>query len=53
MNADKYQSQFGGGGGQYAYYQEDDEGTYQLVDTGRGVNKMQRGRMGRMAHVSD
>lgn len=45
--ANKYSSQFGGGG-QYAYYQEDDESSYQLVDTGRGVQKIQRGGRLRM-----
>ncbi|CAG2173480.1 unnamed protein product, partial [Oppiella nova] len=42
--ANKYQSQFGGGG-QYSYNQEDDESSYQLVDTTRVVNRMQRGRL--------
>ncbi|XP_054168042.1 eukaryotic translation initiation factor 3 subunit D-like [Oppia nitens] len=42
--ANKYQSQFGGGG-QYSYNQEDDESSYQLVDTTRVINKMQRGRL--------
>lgn len=41
---DKYQSQFGGGT-QYAYYHEEDENTFHLVDTAR-VQKppYQRGR---------
>jgi len=33
-----------GSGGQYSYFQEDD-GDYQLVDTGRGQNKSQRGKL--------
>lgn len=48
--ANKYQSQFGGGG-QYAYFQDDDESSFQLVDTGRsGPNRMQRGRGLRMGN---
>jgi translation initiation factor 3 subunit D len=41
---DKYQSQFGGGS-QYAYYHDEDESTFHLVDTTR-VQKppYQRGR---------
>jgi len=31
----KYNSQFGAGGTQYAYYHEEDESTFQLVDTSR------------------
>jgi hypothetical protein len=50
-STDKYQSQFGGGG-QYSYNQEDDESSYQLVDTARTVNKMQRGRL-RIGQVFD
>ncbi|RWR98666.1 Eukaryotic translation initiation factor 3 subunit D-like protein, partial [Dinothrombium tinctorium] len=34
-----------GGGGQYAYFQDDDENTYQLVDTGRSGGKVQRGKI--------
>lgn len=40
----KYASQFGTGG-QYAYFQEDDENTYQLVDTGVSGSKIQRGKI--------
>ncbi|CAH1795586.1 unnamed protein product [Owenia fusiformis] len=31
----KYASQFGAGGGQYAYYHDEDESTFQLVDTSK------------------
>jgi translation initiation factor 3 subunit D len=46
--ADKYTSQFGGGS-QYAYYHEEDESTFHLVDTAR-VQKppYQRGRFRQM-----
>ena len=29
----KYQSQYGAGGTQYSYYYEEDDSTFQLVDT--------------------
>lgn len=32
---DKYQSQFGANATQYAYYHEEDESSFQLVDTTR------------------
>ena len=42
----KYASQFGGGGSQYAYYHEDDETSFQLVDTARMQKPIhQRNRM--------
>lgn len=41
--ANKYNTQFGAGG-QYSYSQDDDEGSYQLVDTGKGGSRVQRGR---------
>lgn len=41
--ANKYNTQFGAGG-QYSYSQDDDEGSYQLVDTGKGGTRVQRGR---------
>jgi translation initiation factor 3 subunit D len=41
--ANKYNTQFGGGG-QYAYYQDDEEGSYQLVDTSRGGTRVTRSR---------
>ena len=41
----KYNSQFGAGGTQYAYYHEDDENSFQLVDTSRALRPMYgRGR---------
>jgi len=41
----KYQSQYGGGGTQYAYYHEEDETSFQLVDTARATKPMYgRGR---------
>lgn len=42
---DKYASQFGGAGSHYAYYHEEDETTFHLVDTAR-IQKPphQRGR---------
>lgn len=43
--ADKYTSQFGGMTNQYAYYHEDDESTFQLVDTAKPQKPVyQRGR---------
>ena len=43
---DKYQSQFGGQASQYAYYHEEDDSTFQLVDTQRVQKPIyQRGRM--------
>ncbi|XP_015781496.1 eukaryotic translation initiation factor 3 subunit D [Tetranychus urticae] len=42
--ASKYASQFGIGA-QYAYIQEDDESSFQLVDAGRGTTKVQRGKL--------
>lgn len=42
--ASKYNSQFGVGA-QYAYIQEDDESSFQLVDAGRGTTKVQRGKL--------
>lgn len=49
---DKYASQFGGGN-QYAYYHDEDETTFHLVDTAR-VQKppYQRGRFrGNLRHL--
>ncbi len=41
----KYNSQFGAGGTQYAYYHEEDESSFQLVDTSRNLRPMYgRGR---------
>jgi len=41
----KYQSQYGAGGTQYAYYHEEDETSFQLVDTAKSVRPMYgRGR---------
>lgn len=41
----KYNSQFGAGGTQYAYYHEEDENSFQLVDTSRALRPMYgRGR---------
>ena len=41
----KYNSQFGAGGTQYAYYHEEDENSFQLVDTSRTLRPMYgRGR---------
>jgi translation initiation factor 3 subunit D len=41
----KYNSAFGGGGSQYAYYHEEDESTFQLVDTQKVQKPVyQRGR---------
>lgn len=48
---DKYSSQFGGGS-QYAYFHEEDESSFQLVDTARTQKTAyQRNRM-RFAQVS-
>jgi len=42
----KYNSQFGGGANQYAYYHEEDETTFQLVDTSKVQKPIyQRGRI--------
>jgi translation initiation factor 3 subunit D len=42
----KYSSQFGGTASQYAYYHEEDESSFQLVDTSRVQKPIyQRGRM--------
>lgn len=41
--ANKYTSQIGAGGSQYAYFHEEDENSFQLVDTSRSV----RGAYGR------
>jgi len=41
----KYQSQYGAGGTQYAYYHDEDETSFQLVDTTKNVKPMYgRGR---------
>jgi len=41
----KYQSQYGAGGTQYAYYHDEDETSFQLVDTTKSVKPMYgRGR---------
>ena len=46
----KYNAQIGAGGTQYAYYHEEDESSFQLVDTSRtlrpmyGRGRFQRGR---------
>ncbi len=41
----KYTSQIGAGGTQYAYYHEEDESSFQLVDTSRSMRGMYgRGR---------
>jgi len=41
----KYQSQYGAGGTQYAYYHEEDETSFQLVDTAKNAKPMYgRGR---------
>lgn len=41
----KYNSAFGTGGNQYAYFHDEDESTFQLVDTSRGQKPIyQRGR---------
>ncbi len=43
---DKYTSQFGGMVNQYAYYHEEDDTTFQLVDTARVQKPIyQRGRI--------
>ena len=43
---DKYNSQFAGMANQYAYYHEEDESTFQLVDTSKVQKPIyQRGRM--------
>jgi translation initiation factor 3 subunit D len=42
----KYNSQFGAGGTTYAYYHEEDENSFQLVDTSRALRPMY-GRGGR------
>ena len=42
----KYSSQFGAGGTTYAYYHEEDENSFQLVDTSRSLRPMY-GRGGR------
>jgi hypothetical protein len=42
----KYASQLGAGGSQYAYFHEEDESSFQLVDTSRnlrGVKCVARG----------
>lgn len=45
-HANKYQSQFGGMASQYAYYHDEDDSTFQLVDTQRVQKPIyQRGRM--------
>ena len=36
----KYNSQFGAGGTTYAYYHEEDENSFQLVDTSRTLRPM-------------
>jgi translation initiation factor 3 subunit D len=36
----KYNSQYGAGGTQYAYYHEEDENSFQLVDTSRTMRPM-------------
>lgn len=49
---DKYSSQFGGGS-QYAYFHEEDETSFQLVDTAKTQKTAyQRNRM-RFAQVQD
>ena len=41
----KYNSQFGQGSTQYAYYHEEDENSFQLVDTSKSLRPMYgRGR---------
>ena len=41
----KYQSQYGAGGTQYAYYHDEDETSFQLVDTAKNTKPMYgRGR---------
>lgn len=50
MSSDKYSSQFGGGS-QYAYFHEEDETSFQLVDTAKTQKTAyQRNRM-RFAQV--
>lgn len=50
LSADKYSSQFGGGS-QYAYFHEEDETSFQLVDTAKTQKTAyQRNRM-RFAQV--
>ena len=46
FNPDKYNSQFGGMVNQYAYYHEEDDTTFQLVDSARIQKPIyQRGRI--------
>lgn len=41
----KYSNQFGQGGNQYAYFHDEDESSFQLVDTSRNLRPMYgRGR---------
>lgn len=49
---DKYSSQFGGSNNPYAYFHEEDESSFQLVDTARVQKPIyQRGR-GRFNQVN-
>lgn len=58
FRADKYASQFGAGS-QYAYYHDEDESTFHLVDTARvqkppyqrGRFRQMRGMRGRGGHM--
>ena len=52
LSSDKYSSQFGGGSNQYAYYHDEDESSFQLVDSAKVQKPIyQRGR-GRFNQVS-
>ncbi|OQR79284.1 eukaryotic translation initiation factor 3 subunit D isoform 2 [Tropilaelaps mercedesae] len=48
-SVNKYSSQFGGQGSQYAYYHDEDDSSFQLVDTSKAHKPLhQRGRFSKM-----
>ena len=49
---DKYQSQFGTGNQMFSYYHEEDESSFQLVDTSRPQRPLYQRNRNRFGQVS-
>ena len=49
---DKYQSQFGSGNQMFSYYHEEDESSFQLVDTSRPQRPLYQRNRNRFGQVS-
>lgn len=52
VHLDKYQSQFGAGNQMFSYYHEEDESSFQLVDTSRPQRPLYQRNRNRFGQVS-